>query len=243
MPEVLNHPMPDEKSISPNNGYRFDEKDWPRLSQNWNAYVDISSQAKGETTLKLWGCDVLTHRDDERTRSFLTNICKIADMDITNFVSSSQELENWFRSHSRGYIDEKLTLKKVAHSWDLLLRLRLICDVAIIMWANSPNNPPAKHDKIDCISDFLGDTQAVSALEIGAGARAFLTILNEAANRIKHPSGLTDWIRPDADGEILIFRKKIQHPIAQPVRDLVLGTNCFLVTLLENIKVKPHRAS
>lgn len=243
MPEVLNLPMPDERSISPNSGYRFDEKDWPRLSQNWNACVDITLQPKGETTLKLWACDVPTHKDDDRTRSFLTNICKIADMDIANFVSSSRELENWFRSQAPGRINEKLILKKVAHSWDLLLRLRLICDVAIIMWANSPNNPVAKHDKMDSIRDLLDDAQAVSALEIGDGARAFLTILNEAANRIKHPSEVTDWIRPDADGEILIFRKKIQHPIAQPVRDLVLGTNCFLVTLLENIKVEPYRAS
>lgn len=239
MPEVLNLPMiPRGPDISRNNGYRFDQEDWPWVSENHEAQISICL-AEEDVYLEPWAYSVLVNEIERRDFSFLSNVCKIANFDIKNFTLSSQEYAKWFHSYGRGRPNEKLQLKKVAYSWDLLLRLRLICDIAIILWVKSPNNPcPSfKRRKIDSIYLLLQDVNVVSTLGLGCGACAFLKILNEAANRIKHPTEVTDWIRPYADGEILISRKGITHLIAQPARDLILGTNCFLVTVLGQIKL------
>lgn len=235
MPEVIS-----SGDVMQDNSYRYEDGDWP----------SIPPELGQETRLKLyrlknklepptlWGCLVNVADEDKRTWSFLVNICKIANSDIKNFDLSSQD---YATKHTTApfLVYEIPLLRKVAHSWDLLLRLRLICDVAIIMWANSPRNSnhPTAPDKMDSIGTLLKESTALYSLGLGPDACAFLKVLNDATNRIKHPTGTNDWVSPEANGKVMIARKGVSHLIAQPVLDLVLGTNRFLIAVLCQIKL------
>lgn len=236
MPEITgNH------DVNRNGSYQFDQNDWPSSPSNLRVVLDFSLQVPATDSLdslRLWNCALPVDTHDEERRSFLENICAITNSDIKKFNSSAHQLiESDITDHDR--VHEERILEKLACSWNLLLRLRLVCDVAIILWANSPKNtnPPTNPTDMDCIGRLLADGDAQSSLQLTPGACACLKVINEAANGIKHPIDPNNVVIHDDINEILISRKGISHKIFQPIQDIVVGVNYFLIAALSKIKI------
>jgi len=189
---------------------------------------------KWQEGLEIWNPDILRSKplekltDEEQnfedTWVLLINCCKIAKMDYKEFVDKTKE-----------FIDKDnvtQSLNKVRAGWNIVARLRLICDVAIMLWTRASNCAVPCTGQPDCIGNIIYSDK-LKVLGLSPEAKGFLEILNDSANFYKHPKSPSD-LAMFGEPKVYLCKKDGQK-IAQPVADLVAGTNRFMAAIFNAI--------
>lgn len=225
--------------------YRYDAFDWPR-SQNIsvvNTYPFRCEYADAKKESKLCKIDNqivnlmnIKSEQDSRDRSFILNICKIVNADIDNFYEVKKVLDERCRN---GISCSNEILKCVACSWNLILRLRLMCDVIIKIWScSSASKTISNRETIDCIGKLIGNKEAPNILGLNDNSEYFLKVLNCLANSIKHPITYTDLMPLRTEPCFIMYDKKYKKIRLQPASDIIAGSNHFMFTLIISMNRK-----
>lgn len=222
-----------------NGTYIYESADWPTIPMNRGlpSYFRILPVNGGDRP-QLWIPNVHVRQEDNTLWQFLVNVCKIANRDIEKLYQGAHVLANT-PIEEQHLSHENSILEQVANSWNILLRLRLTCDVAIKLWVHSPNNPVslANPDKLDSVGRLLNNSCALQALRLSEHAKFYLKFLNDAVNEIKHPPRQNDLVSRDNQPKVVIYSRGINTFVLQPIPDLIAGTTRFLIRIFSQIAV------
>lgn len=225
--------------------YRYDASGWP-VSQDGSVvetFPFLYNYADAKKKSKLCKIDNqiinlmnIKSEQDRRDRSFILNICKIVNADIDNFCAVKKMLNK--RCRNRIPCSGEI-LKCVACSWNLILRLRLMCDVIIKIWScSSASKTISNRETIDCIGKLIGNKEASKILGLNDNPVSFLKVLNCLANSIKHPITYTDFVPLRTEHCFIMYDKKYKKIMLQPVLDIIAGSNHFMFTLIKSMNRK-----
>ena len=225
--------------------YRYDVLDWPR-SQNIsevNTYPFKCKYADAKKESKLCKIDNqivnlmnIKSEQDSRDHSFILNICKIVNADIDNFYEVKKVLDERYRN---GISCSNEILKYVACNWNLILRLRLMCDVIIKIWScSSASETISNREKIDCIGRLIYNKKALNIIGLNDNSVYFLMVINRLANEIKHPATYTDLMPLRTEPCFIMYDKEHKISTLQPVSDIIAGSNHFMFTLIISMNRK-----
>lgn len=237
MPKILN-----SENQEFNDGYGYKHSDWPDIPRKPNlpttfqfsiAYKCASEGVNFNSCCQIWIPTLNLPDRLSGSIQFLCNICRIVNIDINNLINSATSLSTLPFKDGHFYGNPDIVLINLANGWNLLLRLRLMLDVALKIWTFSQiASSIPRSDKIDCVGRFISNTDALNALNIKQDAEYFLKFINNAANNIKHPHATNDFASPVFPPHLIIFNEETGRMIAQPILDMVMGSNHFMAILM-----------